>query len=493
MKIWRVMVLSGVASLSAACMQDRAAPVAYHGNEVYKKEGRYDLQGNELPKYSSDHPANLESHIADKYVSQDAEYGVAAELDSIQSTDITHLDSQVSSSSFTSSAPATMLSVPAVDNAAVSSQGDQESFFAKIKRNANELADAIDNSIQQNATGQGHGVATPPASSPQVSTAAMRPPLTTPSSINISNTMTPQPQLQPVSPPSVAVISAKDAPPPLNPRATPAVNVAAPPAPASVNVQAPSQHYGAVTDATDAMNKMNKAMEDKTAHVQPSNTPAVNVVVPETKPVEKKVEAKTVKVDKADATMIEEEVTRSDTPAAPMQEVGGQVEQELKENTVKTAVALPAKDETAETEKQLKEDMAAEVGSMEVDNSDEMLWPVKGKLISKFGDDKGGHKNDGVNIAAKKGAPIRAVGDGTVIYADSRLKEYGNMIIIQHSNGYLSAYAHAGELTVSKGDTVKRGQLIATVGKTGDVDKPQLHFALRKDRQPVDPETVLTK
>ena len=74
-----------------------------------------------------------------------------------------------------------------------------------------------------------------------------------------------------------------------------------------------------------------------------------------------------------------------------------------------------------------------------------------------------------------------------VAYAGSELKGYGNLVLIRHPNGYVSAYAHNGELKVKRGDTVKRGQVVANSGQTGNVSSPQLHFELRKGKEPVDP------
>jgi murein DD-endopeptidase MepM/ murein hydrolase activator NlpD len=118
-------------------------------------------------------------------------------------------------------------------------------------------------------------------------------------------------------------------------------------------------------------------------------------------------------------------------------------------------------------------------------------WPVQGKVISAFGSSKDGTKNDGINIAAPSGAPVVAAADGVVAYAGNELRGFGNMILIRHEGGYVTAYAHNASLLVKKGDKVKRGQTIARVGATGSVFGPQLHFEIRKGTQPVDPMTFL--
>ncbi len=114
-------------------------------------------------------------------------------------------------------------------------------------------------------------------------------------------------------------------------------------------------------------------------------------------------------------------------------------------------------------------------------------WPVKGKVISRFGPKKGGIYNDGINISVPNGARIKASGDGVVVYAGTELKGYGNLLIVKHNNGWLSAYAHNQKILVRRGDVVKRGQAIALAGNSGNVEKPQLYFALRKGRKAVDP------
>ncbi|WP_306223923.1 LysM peptidoglycan-binding domain-containing M23 family metallopeptidase [Bosea beijingensis] len=115
-------------------------------------------------------------------------------------------------------------------------------------------------------------------------------------------------------------------------------------------------------------------------------------------------------------------------------------------------------------------------------------WPARGRVIAGYSG-KGG--NEGINIAVPEGTPIKAAEGGTVAYAGSELKGYGNLVLIRHPNGYVSAYAHNGELKVKRGDTVKRGQVVANSGQTGNVSSPQLHFELRKGSAPVDPTPYL--
>ena len=113
-------------------------------------------------------------------------------------------------------------------------------------------------------------------------------------------------------------------------------------------------------------------------------------------------------------------------------------------------------------------------------------WPARGHIIQGFS-----QNNDGINIAVPEGTAVKAVEGGVVAYAGSELKGYGNLVLVRHPNGFVSAYANNGEIDVKRGDTVKRGQIIAKSGQSGDVSSPQLHFELRKGSKPVDPMPYL--
>jgi murein DD-endopeptidase MepM/ murein hydrolase activator NlpD len=114
-------------------------------------------------------------------------------------------------------------------------------------------------------------------------------------------------------------------------------------------------------------------------------------------------------------------------------------------------------------------------------------WPVRGKVITSYGAKTNGKSNDGINLAVPEGTPVKAAEDGVVAYAGNELKGYGNLVLVRHSNGFVTAYAHASELLVKRGDTIKRGQVIAKSGQSGEVGSPQLHFEIRKGSNPVDP------
>jgi murein DD-endopeptidase MepM/ murein hydrolase activator NlpD len=121
----------------------------------------------------------------------------------------------------------------------------------------------------------------------------------------------------------------------------------------------------------------------------------------------------------------------------------------------------------------------------------QFAWPLDGVILSSFGSRQNGERNDGINIACTGGEEIRAAADGTVTYVGNELRSYGNLILIKHDNGFITAYAHADEITVTKGSRVRRGQVIAIAGSTGDVSEPQLHFELRRGTRPIDPRPYL--
>lgn len=114
-------------------------------------------------------------------------------------------------------------------------------------------------------------------------------------------------------------------------------------------------------------------------------------------------------------------------------------------------------------------------------------WPVRGRIVSTFGPKSGGLHNDGINIAADRGTPVMAAEAGVVAYASDGLRGYGNLVLLQHDGGWVTAYAHNDRLMVSRGDRVRRGQKIAVVGSTGGVNTAQLHFEIRKGRRALNP------
>jgi murein DD-endopeptidase MepM/ murein hydrolase activator NlpD len=126
-----------------------------------------------------------------------------------------------------------------------------------------------------------------------------------------------------------------------------------------------------------------------------------------------------------------------------------------------------------------------------VEASPGFRWPVRGRIIAGFGPKPNGQQNDGIDVAVPENTPVKAAEDGVVAYAGNELKGYGNLVLVRHPNGYVTAYAHAKELLVKRGDQIRRGDVIAKSGQSGNVDAPQLHFEVRKGSAPVDPMQFL--
>ncbi len=156
-------------------------------------------------------------------------------------------------------------------------------------------------------------------------------------------------------------------------------------------------------------------------------------------------------------------VMKEDLPAKPVQRA----------ETQKTPEAAPT--QIAKVEEQPASDGA------------KFRWPVRGRIISDFGAKPGGGRNEGVNLAVPEGTPVKAADTGSVIYSGNELKGYGNLVLVRHGDGWVSAYAHNSELKVRRGDKVRRGEVLALAGKSGSVNQPQVHFELRRGNKPVDP------
>ena len=120
------------------------------------------------------------------------------------------------------------------------------------------------------------------------------------------------------------------------------------------------------------------------------------------------------------------------------------------------------------------------------------IWPVEGKIITEFGPSARGVHNDGVNIAAEMGAPVMVSATGTVAFVGDNIKNFGKLVLVKHDGGIITAYAHLSSISVSEGDVLAAGDPIGNVGATGRVDRPQLHFEIRKSRQPIDPRTLIS-
>jgi murein DD-endopeptidase MepM/ murein hydrolase activator NlpD len=146
----------------------------------------------------------------------------------------------------------------------------------------------------------------------------------------------------------------------------------------------------------------------------------------------------------------------------------------------------PANVTVADAAADVSEDAPAATGAVP-----SFRWPVHGRVIAGYGAKINGQRNGGINVAVPEGTSVKAAADGIVAYAGSELKGYGNLLLVRHSDGYITAYAHASELKVKQGESVKRGQTIALAGQTGTVQSPQLYFEIRKGSKPVDPMQYL--
>lgn len=122
----------------------------------------------------------------------------------------------------------------------------------------------------------------------------------------------------------------------------------------------------------------------------------------------------------------------------------------------------------------------------------QFIWPAEGRIVSRFGPKEGGLHNDGINIAVPEGTAVKVAQSGVVAYAGNELRGYGNLLLVRHENGWMTAYAHNGELLVNRGDMVTKGQVIARSGSSGSVSTPQIHFEIRRGSSAVDPLTVMS-
>jgi murein DD-endopeptidase MepM/ murein hydrolase activator NlpD len=169
---------------------------------------------------------------------------------------------------------------------------------------------------------------------------------------------------------------------------------------------------------------------------------------------------------KAKLSLVEEEQTQAGATSEPA----------IGEDQTQQATAKPVV--------KIKEPVVAAAPTSTAMN---LRWPLKGKIISGYGPKPDGMKNEGINIAVPEGTSIRAADDGVVAYAGNELKGYGNLVLVRHAGGFVTAYAHAKQLMVKRGDTVKRGDVIGLAGQTGAVTSPQLHFEVRKGAAALDP------
>ena len=177
---------------------------------------------------------------------------------------------------------------------------------------------------------------------------------------------------------------------------------------------------------------------------------------------------------------------------APRREAQLQAPKPAATHKVAEATPAPAPLDNAATVKPVAPTEAEPVKTSVTGGAPSFRWPVKGRVISGYGTKPNGQQNDGINISVPENTAVKAAEDGTVAYSGNELKGYGNLVLIRHAGGYVTAYAHNSEVLVHRGEAVKRGQVIAKAGQTGGVASPQVHFEIRKGSNPVDPSRYLT-
>jgi murein DD-endopeptidase MepM/ murein hydrolase activator NlpD len=227
---------------------------------------------------------------------------------------------------------------------------------------------------------------------------------------------------------------------------------------------------------------------------------------PKAAPIER-VDAAPIQQYEITESKTEPEIYSTELPKAPMAEK--KVEKQTKKKTAaekqRVAMEITKTEETAKApppEKKKKKKQEAAVKKENAEATEEakkptqpgvppFIWPVRGTIISAFGPKGKGRDNDGVNIVAPLNAPVKASESGTVVYADNKMKGFGNLVLIRHTNGWVTAYAHLGRVLVARDKQVSKGSVIGTVGTSGGVGSPQLHFETRREGKPTDPELVV--
>ncbi len=260
--------------------------------------------------------------------------------------------------------------------------------------------------------------------------------------------------------------------------ATPKVIAAPPQAQAQIRVQTPAP--AAPAKANEKLNFVQGAQPAGAAPAKHAEAPKAAAPVTAAKPADKPAEKVAAKPAEAPVKQaVETPVKPAEKPAA---EKPKQVAK-LETGVQPAQPAVPAAAPQAAAPQAAAPHAAAEPES----DKPEFRWPARGRIIQGF---KAG-ANEGINIAVPEGTAVKAAEAGVVAYAGNELKGYGNLVLIRHPNGFVSAYANNGEITVKRGETVKRGQAIAKSGQSGNVSSPQLHFELRKGSTPVDPTEFL--
>lgn len=228
-----------------------------------------------------------------------------------------------------------------------------------------------------------------------------------------------------------------------------------------------------------------KKAADAKAHVRPGQKAPEKVAKVEAKPDPKEAAREAAKAEaarkaEAEAKQAKADAAKKVAEARAAEAAAKAAAKEAAKETAKAPVKESAPVKVASADASAPIPAAAPPAQQAAES---FRWPAKGRIINAYGSSG----NEGINIAVPEGTPVKAAEDGTVAYAGSDVKGYGKLVLVRHNNGYVSAYAHNGELDVRPGEKVKRGQTIAKSGATGNVTSPQLHFEIRKGATPVDP------
>ncbi|MGQ0457906.1 MAG: peptidoglycan DD-metalloendopeptidase family protein [Hyphomicrobium sp.] len=195
----------------------------------------------------------------------------------------------------------------------------------------------------------------------------------------------------------------------------------------------------------------------------------------------------------AEAPNFERPAPRAPATFAPPSVINGPKVAALDDKATDASPEAPAAPKAEPKADRKEVAVVAPQATQQAGDSVKLRWPAQGKVIAGFGGRPDGTHNDGINVSVPLGTDVHAAESGVVAYAGSELKGYGNLILIRHDNGWVTAYAHCDELLVKRGDKIKRGQVVAKAGKTGAVDQPQVHFELRQGSKPVDPTPFMEK
>lgn len=249
-----------------------------------------------------------------------------------------------------------------------------------------------------------------------------------------------------------------------------------------------------------------KKVETKTAEVKKAEPKKVEQAQSKTKPADvKKVDDKKVEVKKTDTKTVDKKTTAAKKTDATKKETktGPKKVDAKKMDTKKADVKKTESKKVKQTESVRKAETKQTAQKTETKkrtakqlaarSSSKFSWPLRGKILSGFGSKPNGLVNDGINISGTKGSSVLAAENGFVAYAGNEVKGMGNLVIIQHADGWMTVYAHMDTMNVRRGSTVAVGQKIGTVGQSGKVDRPQLHFEIRKGTRAYNPISYLKK